>query len=85
MKRIPIKNDVAATSQSLVMDKPEANVAERKTVGRRSFLRGIGMAGMAALPVSGLLSSAGKAQPATGPINSGDAAILRFLAAAEII
>ena len=85
MKRIPIKNEVAPTSRARATDTTEANLTKRNTVGRRSFLKGLGMAGVAALPVSGLLSSVGKAQSATSPLNAGDAAILRLLAAAELI
>jgi hypothetical protein len=58
-------------------------------VRRRSFLKGLGVAG-ALLPTSGLLAAgvkaAGtKANAALGGLTAGDAAILRFLAAAEII
>jgi len=51
---------------------------------RRKFLKGAGMAG-AAIAAGGLLSLDLKAQDVSGPITKGDAAILRFLAAAEII
>ncbi|HEY0796459.1 MAG TPA: twin-arginine translocation signal domain-containing protein [Acidisarcina sp.] len=50
---------------------------------RRSFLKGLGIAG-AALSTGAFLSTSGEAQGG-GPISKGDAAILRFLAAAEII
>ncbi len=58
-------------------------------VRRRSFLKGLGVAGVM-LPTSGLLAAgvkaAGtKAGAALGGLTAGDAAILRFLAAAEII
>src|SRR5258707_8979819 len=58
-------------------------------VRRRSFLKGLGWAGVM-LPTSGLLAAgvkaAGtKAGAALGGLTAGDAAILRFLAAAEII
>jgi len=58
-------------------------------VRRRSFLKGLGVAG-AMLPTSGLLAAgvkaAGtKANAVLGGLTTGDAAILRFLAAAEII
>ena len=60
------------------------------TIGRRSFMKRLGMAGAAAaLPVGGLLASQTRASAAghsTGPrLSGGDAAILRFLAAAEIL
>ena len=52
--------------------------------GRRSFLKGVGLAGVAALPGSALLASAASAK-ASSAITKGDVAILRFLAAAELI
>jgi hypothetical protein len=60
------------------------------TIGRRSFMKRLGAAGAAALPVSALLTSRTPASAAGafisgGRLNPGDAAILRFLAAAELI
>src|SRR5580700_3857637 len=51
---------------------------------RRSFLKGMGMAGVA-LTGSSLLASASETAQTSGIITSGDVAILRFLAAAELI
>ena len=51
-------------------------------VRRRSFLKGVGMAS-ATLPAGALLTKRSKA--ATTGLTPGDAAILRFLAAAELI
>jgi Ferritin-like domain len=51
---------------------------------RRSFLKGMGVAG-AALAGGSLLATATKAAAQTGVITSGDVAMLRFLAAAELI
>jgi hypothetical protein len=59
----------------------------RRVVGRRSFLRGIGAAGVgaaAAATVPGGALLAGTASAATS-IGGGDVAILRFLAAVELI
>src|SRR5260221_5689131 len=58
-------------------------------VRRRSFLKGIGVAGVM-LPTGGLLAAGVRAagmkdNVAGGGLTAGDAAILRFLAAAEII
>jgi hypothetical protein len=64
---------------------PETNVsvARQRVVRRRSFLKGLGLIGAgAALPATGLLS---KAVAAGRTLPRGDAAILRFLAAAEIL
>ena len=55
----------------------------QRVVGRRSFLKGVGLAGAAALPGSALFASQAFAQ--SGSIADGDVAILRFLAAAELI
>jgi hypothetical protein len=55
----------------------------RSVVGRRSFLKGVGVAGAAALPGSALFASEATARTRTLP--KGDVAILRFLAAAELI
>jgi hypothetical protein len=55
----------------------------RRVVGRRSFLRGMGLAGAAALPAGALLSGAAIARANT--ITEGDVAILSFLAAAELV
>jgi len=51
---------------------------------RRSFLKGVGVAGVA-LSAGSLLPAVLDAQQSSGGITKGDAAILRFLAAAEII
>src|ERR1700686_1355047 len=53
-------------------------------VKRRSFLKGLGVAG-AALSAGSLLTTTAEASQSSGIITVGDVAILRFLAAAEII
>ena len=55
----------------------------QRVVGRRSFLKQAAIVGAAAVPFSALAASSASAQP-TGPTD-GDIAILRFLAAAEIL
>src|SRR6202048_3918746 len=54
---------------------------------RRSFLRSVGVGAVALAPMAALLSGAhkGLAQSSRGNLSEGDAAILRFLAAAEIL
>jgi Ferritin-like domain len=54
-----------------------------KVIGRRGFLMGVGAAGASAV-AGGALGTAG-AFAASGRLSSGDAAILRFLAAAELL
>src|SRR5438128_8628707 len=53
-------------------------------VTRRSFLQGIGVAGVA-LSTGALLGAQAADESGSGALTSGDAAILRFLAAAEIL
>jgi hypothetical protein len=55
----------------------------QRVLGRRSFLKQAGVVGAAAVPVSALMASTATAK-STGP-TKGDIAILRFLAAAEIL
>src|SRR6185436_20150583 len=60
----------------------------RSTFGRRSFLKRVGLGGATALlPVGGWVASeaVARADSHGGRITPGDAAILRFLAAAEIL
>jgi len=61
-----------------------ADVARQRIAKRRSFLKGIGVAG-AALSAGALLPRIAGAEENSGSLTTGDAAILRFLAAAEII
>jgi hypothetical protein len=58
----------------------EVSTQWRRLVGRRSFLKGVGAVG-ATLPASALLAT----QVQAASLAKGDAAILRFLAAAEIL
>src|SRR4029077_12122068 len=68
----------------------EINSHSHRVVRRRSFLKGLGLAGATLLPASTLLMTKGKAQAderreRNGKLTKGDVAILRLLAAAEII
>ena len=60
----------------------DINSDRRSAVRRRSFLGALGLAG-AALPAASLLATKGKA--ASDKLTQGDVAILKFLAAAELI
>jgi hypothetical protein len=55
-----------------------------REIRRRSFLKGLGVAG-AALSANAFLGTKAGAEERSGSLPKGDAAILRFLAAAEII
>jgi hypothetical protein len=66
---------------------PQEEPQPRRSVRRRSFLKGMGVAG-ATLSAGALLSTTTKLfaqEESNGSLPAGDAAILRFLAAAEII
>ena len=64
---------------------PSTNEAQpSRDIQRRSFLKGLGVAGVA-LSTSPLLGVRAEAEERSGSLSKGDAAILRFVAAAEII
>ena len=71
----------AQTSESI--EDEDVHTHWQRVVGRRSFLKGVGLAGVAALPGSALFAS--EAVGRSSGVTSGDIAILRFLAAAELI
>jgi len=93
MKKFISKNGVTSQSQSLSGGKPNSEQASPPVVGRRSFLKGLGATGAVLLPGSALLMSKAQAQEMTkkkgddsgGQLTKGDAAILSFVAAAEIL
>ena len=69
-------------SQELPEHEPRNDV----TVGRRSFLRGLGIVGATLLPAGAILMREAKAQEqGTGRLTKGDADLLRFAAWAEIV
>jgi hypothetical protein len=74
---------VSSETQSPSPTSEEIHSHRRSLVRRRSFLKGLGLAGAALLPASALLTTKGKAQD--GSLTKGDVAILRLLAAAELI
>jgi hypothetical protein len=61
----------------------DAEAQWRRVVGRRSFLKGVGVAAAAAVPGGALFTR--EAMARSGALPQGDVAILRFLAAAELI
>jgi hypothetical protein len=70
-----------APSTASADDELQANW--RRVVGRRSFLRGVGVAAAAAVPGSALFANSALAS--AGRLSQGDVAILRLLAAIELI
>ena len=70
-------------SSDVPAQEQELEALWQRVVGRRSFLKQAGIVGAAAVPFSALMASSASAKSA-GPTD-GDIAILRFLAAAEIL
>jgi hypothetical protein len=70
-------------SSTVSAQEDELETLWQRVVGRRSFLKQVGLVGAAAVPVSALAASSASAK-STAPTD-GDIAILRFLAAAEIL
>jgi hypothetical protein len=87
MKKFISKNGVTSQSQSLSGGNPNSGQANRPVVGRRSFLKGLGATGALLVPATALLATKARASgdDGGGKLSKGDASILRFLAAAEII
>jgi hypothetical protein len=80
---MPTSTSTSTATAAPTLSGEELHGLWQRVVGRRSFLRGVGIAGAAAVPAAGILG-AGTAL-ADNRITKGDVAILRFLAAAEII
>jgi len=81
-EKIPSTVPAAGADQSVANN--QAKSKPSRAIRRRSFLKGLGVAG-AAVSAGSLLKLEAAEQSSSGTITQGDAAILRFLAAAEII
>jgi hypothetical protein len=81
-----MERSIMKHQETISNDSPidEPNPEAPRAIQRRSFLKGLGVAG-AALSAAPLLRVSAHADDASGSLTSGDAAILRFVAAAEII
>jgi Ferritin-like domain len=84
MKQQDVSSTVSGDVQQSVPDENDVQAGWRRVVGRRAFLQSVGLAGAAALPASAVLAGSARAQ-GQAAITGGDVAILRFLAAAELI
>jgi hypothetical protein len=73
----------ASTTAAPEVAEADLEAKWRNVVGRRSFLKSVGIAGAVAVPGSALL--AGAAQARAAELTQGDVAILRLLAAIELI
>jgi hypothetical protein len=60
-------------------------IGNNRKLGRRSFVKGLALGAASLLPVGAALGNTGGRKQELGHITEGDAAILRFLAAAEIL
>jgi Ferritin-like domain len=76
-----VRNGAGAEPRSEAAAAVNLDEKWNRVVGRRGFLAGAGAVGVAAVS-GGLLADAARA---TAPVTAGDIAILRFLAAAELI
>ena len=77
------ESDVASAHPIESSDEGGLEARWRGVVGRRSFLKGVGLAGVAAVPGAALFAS--EASAASRELTAGDVAILRLLAAIELI
>ncbi len=88
MSKSELSSTVAPSDATQRSASEEVDFQWERVVRRRSFLKGLGMAG-ATLTAGALLTAEGMAQTgqstSTKKLTPGDAAILKFLAAAEII
>jgi len=76
--------DLAASVALDTTTEPAEDSRPQPAVKRRSFLKGLGIAG-ATMSAGALLATQLEGEEHSGRLSRGDAAILRFLAAAEII
>ena len=84
--KIPRKDHLTNQQQSPSKGESGSDQIIKNGVRRRSFLKGLSVTGAALLPGSALLVNRAQAQSNNGgTLTPGDAAILSFLAAAEII
>src|ERR1700716_4416267 len=88
MSKSELSSTVAPSDGTQRSASEEVDFQWERVVRRRSFLKGLGMAG-ATMTAGALLTAEGMAQTgqsaSTKKLTPGDAAILKFLAAAEII
>jgi hypothetical protein len=83
LKNLDRENYVLNTERTA----PNPSKTNESHFRRRSFLKRLGWGGTALLPASGLLAgrTAARADGSRGGLSRGDTALLRFLAAAEIL
>ena len=78
--------NVSAETNLPSQELPGHELRNHVTVGRRSFIKGLGIVGATLLPASAILMREAKAQEqSSGRLTKGDADLLRFAAWAEIV
>ncbi|HWX21406.1 MAG TPA: twin-arginine translocation signal domain-containing protein [Candidatus Binatia bacterium] len=79
-----VRQDISVASENST--ELAARPSGRSRLGRRSFLKRLGIGGTALVPAAGWLATSAQTRAdGNGRLTRGDVAILRFLAAAEII
>jgi hypothetical protein len=78
-----VSPSLRARAEDPMFEEDDVQAQWRRVAGRRSFLKGVGLAGAAAIPGSALFATEATARSSS--LTNGDVAILRFLAAAELI
>src|SRR6266478_4928237 len=86
MQDTPIHEGSARNSAEMRKSQPSVTNSEGR-LGRRTFMKRLGLAGTALVPASTLVAGRSVARAARfgGGLTSGDVAILKFLAAVEIL
>jgi len=88
IESFPAVNDQAVEGTTQNVDSVEAQHRIARSQGRvprRFFMKSLALGGASLLPTGLARADEGDNQQGTGSITNGDAAILRFLAAAEIL
>ncbi len=87
MSKKQTTNGTDYSNQTALAEEQPGGPLMRTNMGRRSFIRKLGLAGAAAAPVGALLTTSmgARADGGNSGLSKGDVAILRFLAAAEIL
>ena len=86
MKQSHFPRSESYQTPSLVPDAQPTDSRAPSAVGRRSFLKGLGVVGATLLPAGALLVTQGKAHAQSGRrLSKGDADLLRFAAWVEVV
>jgi hypothetical protein len=86
MEEVPVS--LGSASKSGEMGQPETSVnTSKERLGRRTFMKRLGLSGTALLPVGTILTgrTVVRGSGLNGGLSRGDVAILKFLAAAELL